>query len=257
LQNDQFTDEDSLWMAGQVLTLADDQAAQIAQEAQDDAAAIRAAAEREAAAIREAAERETAEQRARLDSMLEELGRVVAAYGTKSLVAPAMPATAPAHLGELAVPNRAQPAPESPAGANPAGKTATLPAKPRTTPAGPRTVPKTEPAKPKGKPVSKQQTLGRQKRAMRIAKYGTTAAVIFALAAGAVEIGQHGYGFFVFRENGQGNTPSVQPGRAGDNRLDTDFLAAQAAAKAKAAHQAPKGKHHKPAHQTATSTKGG
>jgi hypothetical protein len=44
-------DGDSLWMAGQVLTLADDQAAQIAGEARQYAAAVREAAEREAAAI--------------------------------------------------------------------------------------------------------------------------------------------------------------------------------------------------------------
>jgi hypothetical protein len=42
---------DSLWIAGQVLTRADGQAAQIAQEAEARAAAIRQAAEREAAAI--------------------------------------------------------------------------------------------------------------------------------------------------------------------------------------------------------------
>jgi hypothetical protein len=102
---------------------------------------------------------------------------------------------------------------------------------------------------------------------MRFAKFGTAALVIFALTASAMEIGQHGYGFFVFRENGQGDTPNVQPGRAGDNRLDTDFLAqqAKAAQRAKAAQQAKaaqaKGRHHKTSPQpakgtTATSTTG-
>jgi hypothetical protein len=66
-QNGRPSSRDSLWEAGQVITLADGQAAQIAQDAEDYAAAICEQAEREAAAIAEhaasvrlAAEREAA-----------------------------------------------------------------------------------------------------------------------------------------------------------------------------------------------------
>jgi hypothetical protein len=252
-------------MAGQVLNLADSQAAKIAQQAQNEAAALREAAEGEAAAIREAASRDAAEMRARLDSMLTELSRV-AAYLTETYDIPALPITAPAISAGL--PDLAGPAPvpsadttKSPDGGPEVGP-GTRPARPRTALAGPRTATRA-PAKPTGKPITKQQRQGRQRRAMRFALYGTAAAVILALTAGAAEIGQHGYGFFVFRENGQGDTPNVQPGRAGDNRLDTDFLAQQAKAAQQAkSRQALKGRHHKTppsAHSrtTATTTTGG
>jgi hypothetical protein len=179
---------DSLWTAGQVLNLANGQAAQIAQEAEDYAAAIREAAEREAAAlaqqaasradslthqavsqaagIREAAQRDAAELRARLDSMTGELGRL-AAYVTEGLSAPAMPAIAP----PLRTPTPPETAPDlpdtRPAGpqarparpdTRPAGPQArpprpdTRPAKPQARPTGPDTRPDTRPAKPDGRP---------------------------------------------------------------------------------------------------------
>jgi hypothetical protein len=276
-EDEHSSDEDPLWMAGQVLTLADDKAARVAQEAQHDAAAMRAAAEREAAAIRKAAQREATELRARLDSILGgELGEVVTNYITKSLaLPPALPATASAALpatAALATSAPAEPTAEPALPRRTAALPATMPARPDTTPgtgparpvktARPVTAPKRAPTKRGGKPVTKDLRQGRQKRAMRLAKYGTSALVIFALAAGAVEIGQHGYSFFVFRENGQGDTPSVQPGRAGSNLLDSTFLAQQAAQRARAAHQAPKGRHHKPSQPaakgtTATSTTNG
>jgi hypothetical protein len=269
-EDEHSSDEDPLWMAGQVLTLADDKAARVAQEAQDDAAAVRAAAEREAAAIREAAQREATELRARLDSILGgELGEVVANYITKSLaLPPALPATAVVPTSaraeltaEPALPRRTSALP------------ATMPARPGTAPgtrpARPATAPKRSPTKPAGKPpgkpVTKDQRQGRQKRAMRIAKYGTAAVLMLALGAAGLEIQHNGYSFFVFRENGQGDSPSPGPGRAGVADLDTQFLAqqakvaqqaksaqqakaaqqAQAAQRAKTAHQAPKGRHHK------------
>jgi hypothetical protein len=94
--------------AGQVLTVAVDQAAEITREAWNQAAAIRQAAEQEAAAIRkqatsqaaairEAAEREAAELKAALLDMSGELGRV-AAYVTDNLTAPMLPGTRPAAL---------------------------------------------------------------------------------------------------------------------------------------------------------------
>ena len=117
LPGSESPDGNSLWMAGQVLTLADSRAAQIAQEARDYALAVCEAAEREAAAIthgaatwaqaitqqanshaagiRQAAEREAAALRARLESMPGELSQVVTAYVSESLAAPVLPAAAP------------------------------------------------------------------------------------------------------------------------------------------------------------------
>jgi hypothetical protein len=96
---------------------------------------------------------------------------------------------------------------------------------------------------------------------MRIAKYGTAAVLMLALGAAGLEIQHNGYSFFVFRENGQGDSPSPGPGRAGVADLDTQFLAQQAAQRTKAAHLAPKGRHHKTspsaAGTTATSTTNG
>jgi hypothetical protein len=247
-QNSAASSRDSLWTAGQVLTLAEGRAAQIAQQAHDYAAAIRESAEREAAAItqqasghaatvrqaaerqaaeiRQAAEREAAELRARLDSMSGELGRV-AAYVTESLAAPAMPSTAPALPG----------APPAPPGASPAQPTATparhdaTPSRPDTTPAGP--------AKPRTTPAKKPQKQGRQQQAMRIATAATAALCLFAVGTGATEIGLHGFPFFVFRSGGTGQTAGTE--------TDQQFLARQAAA----AHHvvAPKGRHHRKPHQ--------
>ena len=160
---------DSLWTAGQVLTLAEGRAAQIGQQAQDYAAAIHEAAEREAAAItqqatghaatireaaereaaaitqeatgqataiRDAAERRAAELRAGLDSMSGELGRV-ASYVTENLAVPPMPATVPA-LPEVTL---------APPGTRPAPPDGT-PAKPGSRPGGPRTAPASQPHEP-------------------------------------------------------------------------------------------------------------
>jgi len=242
---------DSLWTAGQVLTLAESRAAQIAQQAQDYAAEIREAAQREAAAItqqatghaattreaaerqaaeiREAAEREAGELRARLDSMTGELGRV-AAYVAENLAAPPMPATAPALPGAALAPPGTRPA-----------RPATTPTKPDTGPAKPITKPTkpdtgpARPAKPGTTATKKPQKPGRQQQAMRIAQYSTAALVSFALVFGAAEIGIHGLKFFVFREQGQGQST--------DGPTDQQFLARQAAATHHAA--APKGRHHK------------
>jgi hypothetical protein len=259
-QSDHFPNRDSLWMAGQVLTLADGAAAQIAQQTQDYAAAIREAAEREAAAItqqatsradaitqeatgqaaaiRAAAEREAAELRARLDSMSGELGRV-AAYVTESLAGPAMTATAPALPGARPALPGARPAPPGAAPARPA----TRPPKPATRPAGPATTPAkpaTRPAKPATTPAKKPQKPGRQQQAIRIATAATAALFLFAVGTGATEIGLHGFPFFVFRPGGTGETRG--------HETDQQFLARQAAA----AHHvvAPKGRHHKKPHQT-------
>ena len=264
-QNGRASSRDSLWTAGQVITLADGQAAQIAQDAEDYAAAICEAAEREAAAITEqaasvrqaaerkaaaiteqatgqaaairaAAEREAAELRARLDSMTGELGRV-AAYVTENLGSAAMLATALA-----------------PAGANPALPD-TISVPPDIRPAKPTTMPGTRPARPDTKPGSikpgstrpgstrpgttpakKPQKRSRQQQAMRIATAGTAALLSVAVISGITEIGMKGFPFFVFRQAGTGETRPTAP-------TDQQFLAREAAAAHNAA--APKGRHHK------------
>ncbi len=266
-RDDRSADMDSLWTAGQVLTLADGQAAQIAQDARDYAAAIREAAEREAAeitrqatdradaitqqatgqaaAIREAVEREAAELRASLDSMSGELNRV-AAYVTENLHAPAMPATAPALPGARpALPGTSVLPDTRPArpGTSPGAK----PARPATSP-GAKPVsparPKTTPARPSTTPTKKPQTHGRQRQAMRIATAGTAALLSIAAIGAVTYTGIHGFSFFAFRESGQGETPG--------SFTDANFLAGQkecpgAVVCPAAQHHdsAPKGRHHK------------
>ncbi len=242
-QNDYFPGRDVLWTAGQVLTQADNQAAQIAQEAHDYAAAVREAAEREAtaitrqaAAVREAAEREAVEGQARLDSMSGELRRV-AAYVAESLAATTMPGAAPA----LPAPGPALP------GARPAlprtGSAvlpATKPARPAPKPARPATRPGIGPGRPGTVPAGKPQKQPRQRRAMRFVTCATAAMVLFAVICGATEVGLHGFKFFVFRGGGVGETSGTQ--------TDQQFLARQAAA----AHHvvAPKARHHGKSHKT-------
>jgi hypothetical protein len=267
-QNGHPANGDSLWIAGQVLALADGQAALIAQEAQQYAAAIREAAERDAAAItqlaanradamtqqatgqaaaiREAAEREVDELRARLMSMSGELGRV-AANITDSLAAPATPAipqaltgTAPALPGARSAPPATRPARPDTRQARPD----TGPARPDIRPVRPDSRPGTRPAgpaTPRTATAKKALKPARQHQAMRIATFATAALVLAAITAGGAEIGLHGFKFFVFREGGVGQTSGSE--------TDHDFLTRQAAA----THHVvtPKGRHHKTSHLTA------
>lgn len=191
-QDDSAMDDDSLWMAGQVLTLADDQAAEIAQEAKDEAAAIREAATREAAEIREAAEREAADMRARLNSMLDELGRMTA-FLSETLADPVVAANAPA-MSAANAQAMLEAAPSM---------LATAPAMPRTVPARPRPArPATRPAAPSVRPAAKPA--GRQAKAMR--KFVAAFAVVSVIGAvaGVGELALHGLPFFLFRANGAG-----------------------------------------------------
>ena len=137
---------DSVWLAGRVMTIADDQAADVTYEAWGQAAAIRDAAEREAAAIRqqaseqaaairEAAERDAAELRAAVLSMSGDLGRV-AAYVTESLT---VARRRPARPG----PRRPPPGPPNP----PPDLRNPLPG-PRNPPPGPRSRPGRQRADP-------------------------------------------------------------------------------------------------------------
>jgi hypothetical protein len=214
-------------------------------------------AERQAPVISEQSTAESSEigdLRAQLDSMSAELSRVVAYFSENLPSAPARPKAEPRLPGARAALPAAPARPDTAPGIRP-----DRPAKPRTA-AGPRTTPTRAPAKAKGKAVTAQQRQGRQKRAMRVAKYGSAALILVALGASGLELHHNGYGFFVFRENGQGDSPSSGPGRVGVDQLDNQFLAAQAAARAKAAHHAP-GRHAKTSASsngtTATSTTGG
>jgi hypothetical protein len=243
-------------MAGEVLTLADGQAAQIARRAQADAAAMLEAAARDAAAIREAAQRDAAEMRTRVDSMLSELGRV-AAYLTESYAIPATSANAPEFLGAppdlldtRSAPLAAIPTlPDTGLAAGPGARPGTRRARPVTVPDDRPARPDTRsagPARPtKTTPTKKPQNRPRQQRAMRVATYTTAALVAFAAIAGATEIGMHGFKFFVFRESGQGQST--------DGPTDQQFLAQHTAAH----HQAPKGRHHKTSQPAVKATTNG
>ncbi len=186
LQAGDFRNADAVWLAGRILSDADDQAAEITQQASGEAVTIRAEAEREAAEIRQqaatirkAAEREAAELRAAAMTMSADLGRV-AAYITENLTIPAMPATKPA----------AEPATKP--SARPATKLTGRPAaKPAALLAG----------RPAGGPP-------RQYAAMRLTRAVVAALLLFAVTAGTTEIALHGYSFFVFRAAGTGSTPN-------------------------------------------------
>jgi hypothetical protein len=197
--------------AGQVLTVAEDQAAAITREASEEAAAIRQAAEQEAAtirrqvsiqaaaiqqeaadqaaAIRQAAEREAAELKAALVAMSGELGRA-AAYVTQNLAAPgAAPAALPA--GPATRPARPNAEPASPD---------TKPVRPGSRPAGPAARPARPDARPTTKPV------GRQAKVYR--KFVAAFAVVslIGVATGTAELALHGFAFYIFRANGAGAT---------------------------------------------------
>ena len=264
-QSDRSSDRDSAGSGGQVVALADGQAARTAQRAAADAAAIREAAERDAAATRDAAEREAAEMRTRLEAMLSELNRMSAyadSAGAASMLAPAPLAPpearpAPARIGSA--PPATRPAVPKTRPAGPGGR----PAGPRTAPASqprepgtrtttPGTLPRTRPAGPARQtetPTKTGPTQGRQRRAMRVATAGTAALLSIAAIGSIAYTSMHGFSFFVFRESGQGETPG--------NFTDANFLAGQkecrvgglpAPCPAPQHHDtAPKGRHHKTA----------
>jgi hypothetical protein len=269
-RNGRLPSDDSAVMAGDLFAPNDGQAARIAQEAQANAAAIREAAEREAAAIREGAEREAAELRGRLDALLGDLSRVVGAYITDGLATPKMltatptlPDAPPALPGPApALPGVRKPEPGTrpaqpktvptrktgPASqphehvSKPGTRTAKPSSTPRTRTVTPDTAPRARPdgpARQAATPLKKGQAAGRQRRAVRVATYGTAALLSIVALGGLAEIGAHGFSFFVFREGGQGETPG--------NFHDTNFLARQARQAAEGQHHdaAPKGRHHK------------
>jgi hypothetical protein len=217
-EDDSPLDSDPLWMAGQVLTLADDKAARAAQDAEADADAIREAARREAAAIRETAQREAAELRAQLNSMLGELSRITAYLADPAIVAiaPPMPATAPA------MPARAPTLP----GAGRAVGVAS-PVRPATRPAGPSVRPSIKPA-------------GRQAKAMRKMVAAFAIASVLGAVAGTSELALHGFPFFIFRANGAGASVTGPREPGNPPRAGQPF---------------PQGAHHRPAaHQQPTKT---
>jgi hypothetical protein len=63
-------------------------------------------------------------------------------------------------------------------------------------------------AKPEAQPAQTPTARPRQYAAMRIVVAAVAALVLFAVMAGATELGLHGYPFFVFRSAGTGATPS-------------------------------------------------
>jgi hypothetical protein len=183
---------DALWAAGQVITLADGQAAQIAQEAEDYAAAVREAAEREAAAItehatsvRHAAEREAAALTERAASVRQAAEREAAtiteqATGQAAAIRAAaerdaaeLRAQLDSMTGELgrvaayvtenlatpAMPNTAPPTPDAlpalpdMAPALPPTRPAIPETRPGASPARPTTPPGTRPARPTATPA--------------------------------------------------------------------------------------------------------
>jgi len=159
-------------------------------------------------AIQEAAEKEAVHLRAVFLSLSRQLSQM-SAYITENLADPGGVAatTAPAVVPAQA-PAIAPPRPRSRPGA------------PAARPAGPAA-----PARPGTAPGKAPQKRGRQQQAMRIAASVTAASFLFAVAAGATELGSHGFKFFVFRQTGTGETG--QP----DTETDQQFLARQAAAK--------------------------
>jgi hypothetical protein len=192
------------------------------QDAGQDVAAIR----QEATAMRQAAEKEAAHLRAVILSLSEQLSQV-SAYIRENVASPGGLATMPA-------PSFAPP-------------------RPRTRPNGPATRPP-RPRTPQGRPAGlagpgrpriarAQDTAGRQRKAMRIAAGATAATFSIAVIAAAANIAHFGPKFFVFRENGAGETGP-------NGGTDQDFLAKQAAA-AKAATQA-----HTPGKHSAKNTPG-
>jgi hypothetical protein len=207
----------------------------------------------QAAALREAAEREAAELRARLGSMSGDLGRV-AAYVTENLTATApviaavgAPTIAPPLPGPAPVLPGAPPSRPAIRPARPDATPETRPARPDpkpgprpARPARPERKPDARPAGPGTTPDRNPQKRPRQLQAMRIATYATSTLLAFAMVTGAAEIGLHGFKFFTFREAGVGQTSG--------NETDQNFLASHSAATHHVA--APKGRHHKKAHQT-------
>jgi len=217
-EDDSPLDSDPLWMAGQVLTLADDKAAQVAHDAEAEAAAIREAARREADAIRETAQREAAELREQLNSMLGELSRITAYLADPAVaaIAPPVPGTAPAMPATAPIL----------AGAAPAVGVAS-PARPVSRPAAPSLRPGVKPA-------------GRQAKAMRKMVAAFAIASVLGAVAGTSELALHGFPFFIFRANGAGASVTGQREPANPPRAGQPF---------------PRGAHHRPAaHQQPTRT---
>jgi hypothetical protein len=93
---------------------------------------------------------------------------------------------------------------------------------------------------------------------MRVFVWATAAALAFATISATVEIAEHGFGFFAFREGGVGETPGTQTDQdfeQGNINIRGGVINKAPAAKT-AAHQtaAPTGRHHKPSTDTASAS---
>jgi hypothetical protein len=223
------------------------EAAPLREGVEREAAEIRQLAEAQAAAIREAADREAAELRAHLAATAAEMARV-ASYLTKNLTSPGLPALPPpwqAGPHPRTVPVELPAGPGAGPAVEPAARSATAPGtRPRTRPA----------TKPAARPTAKPKT--RQYKAMRLTSVAAAALVVFTAAAGATEIGLHGFKFFVFRSAGTGATNGAgltenqgpgQPGAPGAHHQAQHQRAAQAKAHGQAHQQHGKAHQAKPA----------
>jgi hypothetical protein len=211
---------DSVRLANQILSTANQQAAKLRQEAETQVSTsladarrqaeelVRQAAEQASAKIA-AAEREVAEIQAAVLKLSTELSEV-ASHFTTNLLSPAKPATRP-RADPPAVP-KAQAAAAvatAPALTEPVAAPTAKPVRPATKPAA-RTasVPATRPGVSPRRSKPATQTDGKPKnRQINAARKMTAAVAVLALAGaitGATEVALHGPAFFVFRANGAG-----------------------------------------------------
>jgi len=197
-------------------------AQRVLSEADDEAAAIRAAAQREAAEIRQQASDEAAALRAAAER---DAAQMRAAVMTMS-----------SELGEVA-------AYVTQTLTGPAA--AALPARQR-----------------EAQPATKVAARPRQYSAMRFLVAVVAALMLFAVAAGATEVGLHGFRFFVFRSAGTGATPSSGlnedqgPGQPDAPKAHAHAPKAHAHAPKAHAHAQP-GRPHARTHKPSASTGGG
>jgi hypothetical protein len=211
---------DSARLAQRMLAEADEQAARIITTAQQRAIEIGQSAAEKAAATREAAERETAELRTAVEDMTGELRRV-AVDVVENLATPVKRATRPAArttaspaarpAGETLAQSASGLAEQSMAAAAPAADPVVPGAMPRARPrrdadaGSARTAvkPGVSPRRAaKPRPAAGGQS--RQARAWRRMVGALAILAVLGLGTAGVEVGLHGFSFFLFRNTGAG-----------------------------------------------------
>jgi hypothetical protein len=227
---------DSLSMVARILSVADYEAAAITQQASYQAAmitrqvayeatGIREAARQEAdqirqqavaqaAAVRQAAEREAAQVRTAVMSMQTELSDFAARIEDtfpNLAVARLPPAQRLAVSPAASPPARPAAKPHAVSDVRPAGKPTRQPGGRSAGPSG------------SGRPGSGRPGSGRRRQAaaMTFAVIATSALFLVTVALGVMEIHLHGFGFFIFRSTGTGETgPHGLPENQGPGQLD-------------------------------------